>query len=429
MSVLEQLPLEISTEILSYLPFADLLKISKLSRHMHAVSKPLLFKTLILTSGDGKSQSSLQILLEVLLSPGADSLAKYVRTLHVKWDSQYKSETDISLLTEAASRLGLHLPLTWEDGQLVLLLHLLPRLHDVELSPPGEGDDRVLDLIAAQTPMIPGTPISLGLRHLRRFRCTPNSSYNGVNPRTLLTLLQMPSIREIDVRIIDGGTLAPPDFDAAASTSGITHLRLSGTNVPAESLTHILAVPAALAHFTYFAQGTAFNVAEFGSSLLPLKHALQVLHLDIYGLSRPWNTPSDGAIGSLRDWPALHVVRGSMMAFLGRRQTAVTAVLSDVLPAGITEFEILRDRYWSVAEEMDLIVQLVAQKAVRVPVLQVIRADLGGRGALRSLASLTAHCKEAGVVLVDNSTYRETLRVRKAWRRARTRHSCCRRSG
>lgn len=79
---------------------------------------------------------------------------------------------------------------------------------------------------------IPGTPLPLGLRHLRRFRCTPNSAYNGVSPRTLPTLLQLPSMREIDVRIIDTDNLAPRDFDTAASTSGITHLRLSGPTYP-----------------------------------------------------------------------------------------------------------------------------------------------------------------------------------------------------
>lgn len=355
--------------------------------------------------------------------------AKYVRSLHVKWDSQYKSESDISLLTEAASRLGIHLPLTWEDGQLVLLLHLLPRLHGLELSPPGECEDRVLDLIASQTPTIPGTPIPLGLPHLRRFRCTPNSAYNGVNTRTLLALFQMPTVRELDVSIIDAGTLAPRDFDAAASTSGITHLLLSGIDLPAQSLTHILAVPAALTHFTYFVQGTAFHVADFGASLLPLKHALQMLHLDFYGLARPWDTPSDGAIGSLRAWPALQTVRGSIMAFLGRGQTPVVAVLADVLPAGITEFEILRDQYWSVAEENDLMMQLVRQKSACVPALKVMAGDFGGRSALRSVGALANACAEEGVVLVDNSMCRETGWERKRRRRVRTRHPCCTRRG
>lgn len=426
MSVLEQLPLEISGEILSYLPCADLLKISRLSHYMHAVSQPLLYKTPHLTSADGKTKSSLQIFLEALLSPGGEKLATYVRSLHVQWDSQYKSETDISLLTEAASRLGLHLPLTWEDGQLVLLLHLLPRVLDLELSPPGEGDDRVLDLIASQTPEIRGTPIPLGLRHLRRFRCTPNHAYNGVNPRTLLTLLQMPTMRDLDVRIIDTDALTLPDFDAAACTSAITHLRLWGTDLSAESLTRILAVPAALTHLTYFAQGTAFHVADFGAALLSLKNTLQALHLDFYGIARPWNIPSDGAIGSLRGWPALHIVRGSMMGFLGRGQTPVVPVLADVLPEGITEFEILRDRYWLVAEVKDLMMQLVRQKAACVPALQVMAADLGGRGALRSVVALADACAEEGVVLVDSSPYRRTGRERKRRRRVRTRHSCCR---
>lgn len=429
MSVLEQLPLEISAKILSYLPCADLLKISRLSHYMHAVSQPLIYKTPLLTSADGKTKSSLQRFVEVLLSPGGETRAKYVRSLHVKWDNQYKSESDISLLTQSASRLGLHLPLTWEDGQLVLLLHLLPHLLDLELRPPGEGDDRVLHLIASQTPTIPRTRLPLGLRHLRRFQCAPNSPDNGVNPRTLLTLLQMPSMREINVRIIDTATLAPHDFDAAASTSGITHLRLSGTNVPSQCLTHILAVPVALTHYTYFAHGTAFHVADFGASLLPLKHALRVLHLDFYGLVRPSNTPCDGAIGSLRAWPALNTVRGSVMAFLGRGQTPVVVGLADVLPAGITEFEILRDRYWSVAEEKDLMMRLVRRNAACVPALQVMATDFRGRGALRSVGALADVCAEEGVVLVDNSTYRETGRERNRRRRVRTRHTCCRRGG
>lgn len=58
-----------------------------------------------------------------------------------------------------------------------------------------------------------------------------------------------------------------------------------------------------------------------------------------------------------------------MMALFRCGQTPVVAVLADVLPAGITNFEILRDRYWSVAEEKDLMMQLVRQNAACVPAL------------------------------------------------------------
>lgn len=420
MSVLEQLPLEISTEILCYLPSSDLLNISKLSRHMHAVSQPLLFKTPVLQSGYGATKSPLQIFLEVLLSPGGEALAHHVRSLHVHWYSHFKSDTDISLLTDAASRLGLRLPLTWEDGQLVLLFHLLPCLHNLELSPPGEGDDRVLDMIAAQTPTMSETPLPLGLRNLRRFRCTPTSIYDGVHPSMLLTLLHMPYMRELDVRLIDADTLSPADFDAAASTSRVTHLSLTSAVIPAESLTRILRVPTGLTHFTYSVSGSEIDLADVGAALLPLKQSLQVLHLDLYGV---WQAP-DGSIGSLRDWSALHTLRGSMLELLGRSDTVG---LVDVVPAGITELEILRDRYWSVAQEKEKMLEMVQQK-VRVPGLRVLVADLGGRAGLRSLASLTGACEEAAVVLRDNSAYRETARKKEVRRRVRTRHSCCRRS-
>lgn len=418
MSVFERLPLEISTEMLSYLPAADLLKISKLSRHMRIVSQPLLFKTPTLRSGNGTTKSSLQLFLEVLLSPGGEELANHVRSLHVQWDSRFKSDSDISLLTAAASRLGLRLPLTWEDGQLVLLFHLLPCLHDLELSPPGEGDDRFVDLIAAQTPTMRETPLPLGLRHIRRFRCTPNSIYDGVHPSMLLTLLHMPYMRELDVRLTDADTLSPADFDAAVSTSRVTHLSLTSAVIPAESLTRILRVPARLTHFTYSVSGSEIDLADVGAALLPLKQSLQVLHLDSYGVRQA----PDGSIGSLRDWPALHTLRGSLLELLGRSDMVG---LADVVPAGIRELEILRDRYWSVAQEKEKMLEMVR----RVTGLRVLVADLGGRAGLRSLASLRGACEEAQVVLRDNCAYRETVRTKEVRRRVRTRHSCCRRSG
>lgn len=421
MSVLEQLPLEISTEILSYLPSTDLLVTSKLSRHMCTVSQPLLFKNPILRSGNGTTKSALQIFLEVLLSPGGKTLANNVRSLDVQWDSRLKSDSDISLLTNAASQLGLRLPLTWEDGQLVLLLHLLPCLHNLELIPPGEGDDRLVDLIAAQTPTMPETTLPLGLRHLRRFKCTPNSTHCGVHPSMLLTLLQMPCMRELNVRLIDADTLAPGDFGAAASTSRVTHMRLLCTAVPAASLTRILSVPTGLTHFTYSAYRCDVHLADFGAALLPLKKSLRVLHLELYGFRQ---TPEDPGIGCLRDWPALHTLRGSMLEFLGRSDTIA---LVDVVPAGIRELEILSDRYWSVVQEKEKMLEMVRQKA-RVPGLRVLAADLGGRAGLRSLALLTAACEEAAVVLVDNSSYRHSAREKEETRRrVRTRHSCCRR--
>lgn len=425
MSVLEQLPLEISAEILSYLPCVDLAKTSRLSHHMHAVSQPLLYKAPTLTSADGKTKSSLQILLEVLLSPGGKTLAGYVRSLHVQWGSRCESSSDISLLTEAASRLGLQLPLTWEDAQLVLLLHLLPRLHALNLSPPDEGDDRLIRLIHAQTPTLPGTTPPPGLRHLRRFQCSPEKKNEGVSPSILLTLLTMPCMREIDVRVVDEDTIDLHEFEAAASKSAVTHLRLLGSDLYAQSLTCVLNVPAALTHFTFSAHGN-FHMARFGEALQPLKHSLQFLHLEFFGRWMYSIRPDDGSIGSLRDWAALRTVQGSLMAFVGRYQSKDTPRLADVLPAGIRDFEILRDHYWSFTEAVGKMRELVVQKSALVPELQRLAADLGGRGGLRSLDSLTGACEEAAVLLMDNRAYRDTLRERAARGGPRVRGSCCR---
>lgn len=423
MSVLEQLPLEIATEIFSYLPCADLLNLSTLSHHIHTVSQPLLFKNPTLTSADGETKSPLQGLLEVLLSPAGATLVKHVRSLHVQWGTGFTRLRNIPHLTEAASRLGLHLPIRSEEGQLVLLLHLLPYLRDLNLSSCGEGDDRFIRFIATQTP---GTTLALGFQNLRRFRCAPESSPDGITPSILLTLLHLPCMREIDVCVIDVDTIALPAFEAAASTSGVTHLRLVDTELSEASLARILAVPAALTHFTYRLHSRTFDIVAFRAALQQLQHALQVLHLDISGPGKASPTPTDARIGSLREWRVLRDVRGPLMAFLGQAPKTAPPALAEVLPVGIREFEVLADVYWSVTQEQDKMMELVMMKAERVPGLMMLTAGLGGRPVLRSRGSLVEACERADVRLRDNSTYRNTVRTATRGRQ-RTRQSCCRR--
>lgn len=87
----------------------------------------------------------------------------------------------------------------------------------------------------------------------------------------------------------------------------------------------------------------------------------------------------------------------SLSLLLGRGDDAPQ--LADVLPGGLRELDIQRDRFWSVPREVDALVQFVRGGAeVRVLAVGI------GRVGMRSMRGLVGACRDRGVMLVDNGT-------------------------
>lgn len=425
MSVLEQLPIEVAADILSYLPLEDLVKVSTLSRHMHVISRPLVYIAPILICREhATSPSPLQIFLRTLLSPGGETLATYIRSLHMKWqtwsicdddDDEYddgeedengndtvndtgdpepahESPNDLALLFAAAIPLGLHQYLEAQEAQLVLLLHLLPRLHVLHFTPVYGSDALFSEFMKDH---LPNDALPIGLRQLREFHCFSHNTNGGVNPETLLTIFSLPCIQKIHVLIIDGSTIDVDAAENAAATSTVTNLTLVEADQTQQSLECILKIPVALTYFGYSTkrQHPGFHM---GNALQPLQHSLQHLHLEFASTA--------SSIGSLRDWLALRTLRCSLTPLLGKGLESNLPRLADMLPVGLLELEILRDRHWSVAAEANQAIDLLREKQSVVTGLVTLAVVISPSYMMRETQhqdALRSECEAAAVALVD----------------------------
>lgn len=410
MSVLESLPFEISTEILSYLPRTALANVSRLSHQMHAVSQPFLYKSLSLTCSDRPGPSSLHIFLQMLLSPDGDMIATYVRSLHVQLDHEETKLTperayDLVDFNADVASVGLtHSPAS-HTGQLLLLLHPLRDLHVLNVSSLDDSTDLFSQVIDAPISTLATGPHPLILQYLREFRCSNGS----VSPNALLAILQLPCIRKVDVHLTEKPGAPLPTIQASAGSSPVTSLRITSSKMTQPLLQCILTATATLTEFSFSARYPyhVFAISRFGHALQSLKATLQHLDVDLSGVVQMMASHEHGRLfrfGSFCDWPALQIMRCELSTLLGGVVLRNGRRLVDVLPPGLRELDIQGNRFWSVEQEVDLLVEFLQEDTV---VVEMVKLAVGhGRTGLRSMNKLLVACEAAGVELVDNGNGR-----------------------
>lgn len=404
MAALTTLPVETLVEILSNLSCRDLCSMTRVSRRFQLISEPLLYRSPYLrrTNGTGSTGSSVGILLRTLLSPGRETLASYVRFLHLKssdvgadHSSHFSSDT-ITRIAFIASKFGIQGPLKSKAAQLMVLLDLLPRLQVLHLTPLRIlcSFTRILDSNIA-TDTLPS-----GLQSLCEFRSYLAQPSHEVNPQTLVSYMKLPNIRRITVsslnRYQDSAIL-----NSTVATSGVTHLRFPSAHMRASVLSPVLLVPIALTHFSYSGSGDRnFTLPSFMAALAPLRLSLQSLHLH-FSKVEEFQLPYPE--GSLRDWPMLQTLSCPLLPLLGKGKLNGSPRLMDVLPVSLREFEVLQDSYWQVAQEVEQIVEMLQQKESAVPRLAKLAVVLGRYGRYQMVKRLEVACKAAGVSLVEES--------------------------
>lgn len=407
MAALTTLPFETVVEILSNLSCLDLSSMTRVSRRFQLIAEPLLYKSPFLTksrraSGTGATSSSLGILLRTLLTPGREVLASHVRCLRLMSNEvgadhacHFSADTVIRIAL-IASKFGINGPLESKAAQLMVLLDLLPRLQVLHISPLRilSWFTRILDLNMA-TDTLPS-----GLQSLCEFRSSTAHRSHQITSETLVSYMKLPNIRTITVSSLNYHK-SPAILDAAAATSGITHLRFSSAYMVASVLSPVLRVPIALTHFSFsgFAAGN-HSVSSFMAALAPLRMSLRSLHLYFKNLGEfklPYRE------GSLRDWPMLQTLSCPLMPLLGNGKLNGSPRLMDVLPVSLREFEVLEDAYWSIAQEVEQIVEILQQQKSAVPRLTKLAVVRGCRSNYRLMYELKAACRAAGVSFVNES--------------------------
>lgn len=397
-------PHEVSAHIVSYLSQHDLTSTSRVSRQLHEISQPLLYKEPCVITGS-KSPPPLYLFLRTLLTPGRETLVTHVRWLTVHWtDVQYnhsgQPDAEIALFTTAASALGLANTHTSGAAQVVLLLHLLPRLRTLHVIP-AHDRDKFDEFMSAEN------AIPLALQSLQEFRWYSADRRSGVSPTMLLTLLGLPSIRIIDVHMVtelESPFSAPDAATVAMATSPATHLEFSFGEISTWTLSRILKIPRALTHLTYRAvSGNRSSLSDVAASLAPLRSTLQHLDLDLFRCiirvhHGAWQTES---FGSLREWPVLRNVRCSLMTLLGKGETR----LADVLPPGLRALETVSDPFWTVEEAVCEVVAMLARKHVMLPRLRTVAVHVNWPKSEEMVGRLSAACTAAGVRLVEGCAH------------------------
>lgn len=416
MAALDNLPSEILTEILSLLTNADLAGTSRLSHRLHDVSLPLLYRAPDLNNvGPVTRLPSLEIFLCTLLTPGNERLATHVRSLHWHCYEPERGQTwrfpsEEAIVAPAASRFGLRGSLGTEGGKFVLLIHLLPSLRVLNITPPAARSHftKLMEshytarALPAVSPTLP--PV---LQSLREFHTLHGISGSGISPRTLMALLMLPCITLIDAQILNRN---PPPLLAVAGTaasSPIKKLRISHWSASLAYLTVILRVPTALTHFSYSTVRYLhrFQLDDFWTMMQPLRGSVQYLYLDLKLASLETKAHGGQSARSLREWRALRTLSCSMVALLARRQPGMPTRWVDYLPLGLLELEIMEDYNWSFVEVVDELVELLGMKKVVVPALERLAVGTHSERNQVALEKLRAAADAAGVTIVESSFY------------------------
>lgn len=382
MATIDTLPCELLTEILSHLPGAYLARTALVSRRMHDHCVPLLYRVPVLRySGRTTLRPSLKIFLWTVLTPGRESLTTHVRSLRAYWYwTRYTKPcpSEDALLDPVASRFGLRRGVHSQGAQLVLLIHLLPRLRVLTVTPPVRFSTFTKMMDARYTQLVdPTSPTPpLVLQSLREFISPADQTGNGISHKTLVVLLLLPCIRVIDVQIADHDPFSLRAMKTAwFGSSSVSQLRIEDPNMAPRYLSLVIPLTRALTHFSY---STARRRAEFDhegfwAALRPLRTTLVALHLDIK--LAPRGAVWEGVGWSFREWVVLRRLGCSIGLLLGKVRPRVIDGLVDCLPVGIRGLEVLEDQWLGYGEVMQHVLKLLDRKTTVVPSLVIVAVN------------------------------------------------------
>lgn len=403
MAVMSSLPNEIFVEILSYLDSPDLARTALVSHHLYALAAPLLYKTPCVIANNRSPHASAYF-LHTLLAGGHESLVNQVTFLTLLWDEPNIRSILTSNIMAAAVRFGLdQYRLSSQDTHFLILLHLLPRLSVLDVSPPHRH--HAVEAFMGAQRSIAHSSLPLALQSLREFRCLSDPRLGGLTRRTLKAIMNLPSIRTVSVAMLEQSYQSSPL--PAKPTSPVTDLRIWYNDNRLWSLGRILQYPRALERFSFclVALDGDFYLPAIADALQPLKNTLQYLRIDFSDLlktdiSDAYNLPTADTIGSLHDWPVLRSVTTSLMLLVGNRVHEEPLCLAERLPAGICELGILTDHYGGRCQMVDMLVDMLQKKKVMLPKLKRLAVKMG-LISQNNLKRLRAACEAVEVILVE----------------------------
>lgn len=344
--------------------------------------------------------SKLHALLRTILS--RPILAGHISSLDLRGTELQSTtpEADIAQFTTAAQEFKIRHSMGSDAAQILLLLHLLPRL--TALYSIMEGDPNILDTFISQSGFLPSNALAVGLQSLRVIDFGWDYDH-CVSSNMMLGMMLLPSIRVITAYLSDDLPIDAVEIEKWAGKSTVTDLTVLGT-LKLSSLELLLKLPKALEKIDYYGYDAwdegKFNVGEAWRILGQQRQTLQSARWLIYdGCHNLVEGPAKYTINSLRDWPVLRRINCSISRLLGYRRRNTVLRLVDVLPKGIEMLELAVDRFWTEEEAVAELVQLIELKeATGLHSLKVVR--FSGMTREPQVMQLKVLCEAAGVKLL-----------------------------
>lgn len=409
MAVITDLPYEMLDEIVSYLSFPDVVSSSVVSKKFHAVCQPVLYRSCRVVNNQ-HLPNGIKDFLCALVTHGNGSLASKVQSLTIVCDIALSTGSLTGDQLLHISRAGVHVAHagiyrqnTPQDTLLVTLLHLLSRLEFLDIGK-IQTHVRFHRLLLSHYPFDP-TNLPVAFQSIREFRCERLFPNGGITVRTLLMLLDLPSLRTVKVHIIEdvlGDPIETPP------TSKVTSLSVSYHMKRIWSLSRILSRTSPLESFSYRITNSVVcsHAVRLGVDLEPHMNTLCYLSLNCFSMT-DYSTASGGtyAIGTLRNCPMLRTLVTSLLPMVGTGMGRPRMRnLVDVLPRGLRKLVILRDLYWSQAEGIMALRDVLAEKQSKIPMLEAVGiVPVPGFMTAASI-NLTRACAEANVTLAIDTT-------------------------
>lgn len=348
-----------------------------------------------------------------LLEAHYDSICPHVELLKLAStanDLQWDRRT--SLLQIPPNLLGLNREsLQWHATQVVLLLHLLPNIKILDLTPPhvtSYYDSEFLHIFLAELvhPSLPVRTLPIGLMCVREIYV---NGTGGVTVMMLLALFKLPSLRKLVAFMVVGDPEQPSEDDldiiltSYAQTSSVTELSLNDSPTATSKLDKILQIPKALTHFSYGEIRSCLASAQresLNKAIACHRQTLQYLSLGIFKGFLP-DAVAVQTIPSWRDWPVLRSIRSPLLTLLGRKTRGFAELsLARVLPVAIEELIIDYGTGWTsldTANEMAEFIELKGFSGHN----DLTMVGVGEGRALRGiiLRRLVKACRAGGVEL------------------------------
>ena len=403
MRAFEDIPNEILLQIVRDVQFSDQLSLSLISRRLHSIAEPHLYRSVTLADSDEetKSERKLQKFLRTIIS--RPELGAITRHLDILWygvgddtsrrrknsfdvDKSYLATMQALAREKGLSALAVsELENGWCRPHFSLLMHLLPSLEFLLLREMGPDTMMRTRWIWAQSEYHGPTPV--GLRSLSNLEMSYYMDEDGLRAEDVIPFMSLPTLNSFRASFFGGWGKIRWDKDNKEHPRGgkkekqkvfrsmqfvkrsskLKKLELYCSAVEPELFDGILQIPEALDTLVYENAGDVvlfhdMDPPAFARALRHQMHSLTTLSVTIAAdLSEMIsNIEPVGSMGSLGDFTSLKTLRMPCLYLLGDPSASDhsphdSTKFFDLLPSSLVHLSIGIGEEWDIRKFLNAV--------------------------------------------------------------------------